>query len=271
MFLGSTGMSSVQSSDPQTIADCGVLIVGGTSGVGRAAAQAFISAGAPRLVLVGRNHDRGEAVRDELGGLAQAEVEFVAADIRDAEGAVRAANEAQNHLQRIDVLINAAAGAHLPALFHYNSVEAIPGLIADLVLPPLLMARTVLPLMRAQCSGCIINVASDAAKVPTPGESVIGAAMAAIVTFSRTLAMESKRDGVRVNVLTPSLIEGTGTAERLIADQFSARLFGKARERADLGVSTPDDQAALMVYLAGPHGRRITGQAISVNGGISAG
>jgi 2-hydroxycyclohexanecarboxyl-CoA dehydrogenase len=168
-------------------------------------------------------------------------------------------------------LINAAAGAHLPALFHYNSVEAIPGLIADLVLPPLLMARMVLPLMRAQSSGCIINVASDAAKVPPPGQSVIGAAMAAIVTFSRTLAMESKRDGVRVNVLTPSLIEGTGTAERLFADPFSARLFGKARERADLGVSTPDDQAALMVYLAGPHGRRITGQAISVNGGISAG
>jgi NAD(P)-dependent dehydrogenase (short-subunit alcohol dehydrogenase family) len=124
--------------------------------------------------------------------------------------------------------------------------------------------------MRAQSSGCIINVASDAAKVPTPGESVIGAAMAAIVVFSRTAAMEAKRDGVRVNVLTPSLVEGTGTAERLFADEFSARLFGKARALAQLGVSTPDDQAALMVYLAGPRGVRITGQAISVNGGISS-
>ena len=89
--------------------------------------------------------------------------------------------------------------------------------------------------------------------------------------FTRTLAMEAKRDGIRVNVLTPSLVAGTGTARRLFDDAFSAALFGKARDLAQLGVSTPEDQAALMVFLAGPHGRRITGQAISINGGISSG
>jgi 2-hydroxycyclohexanecarboxyl-CoA dehydrogenase len=263
-------MASVQPSAPRAIADCGVLIVGGTSGVGRAAARAFVAAGAPRLALVGRNRDRGAAVRDELRELADSEVEFVAADVSDAAGALEAATEAHGHLRHIDVLINAAAGAHLPNLLHRNQLEKIPGIVADLILPPLLMTCAVLPWMRSQSSGCIINVASDAAKVPTPGESIIGAAMAAIVTFSRTLAMEAKRDGIRVNVLTPSLVEGTGTAERLFADDFSARLFGRARELAHLGVSTADDQAALMVYLAGPHGQRITGQAISVNGGISS-
>jgi 2-hydroxycyclohexanecarboxyl-CoA dehydrogenase len=263
-------MPSVQSEDPRTLAESGVLIVGGTSGIGLAAARAFIAAGAPRLVLVGRDRERGAIIGDELRAVSDCDVRFVAADLRDADGALLVASEAQLHLRQVDVLINAAASTHLPALLHNETVETLPEIFTDIALPPLLMTRAVLPLMRAQSSGCIINVASDAAKTPTPGESVIGAAMAAIVAFSRTVAMEAKRDGVRVNVLTPSLVDGTGTAERLFADDFSAKLFDKARARAHLGVSTAGDQAALMVYLAGPHGRRITGQAISVNGGISS-
>jgi 2-hydroxycyclohexanecarboxyl-CoA dehydrogenase len=263
-------MARTQPQRPQDISHSGVLIVGGTSGIGRAAARAFIDGGAPRLVLVGRDRERGAVVCDDLRARSQAEVHFVAADVTDVEGALLVATEAQRHLHRIDVLINAAAAVHLPTLLHDNPIDSLPGILTDIALPPILMTRAVLTLMRAQNSGCIINVASDAAKVPTPGESIIGAAMAAIVAFSRTAAMEAKRDGVRVNALTPSLVEGTGTAERLFADDFSARLFDKARELAHLGVSTPDDQAALMVYLAGPHGRRITGQAISVNGGISS-
>lgn len=136
---------------------------------------------------------------------------------------------------------------------------------------PLLMCSVALPSVRAQKSGLIINVASDAAKIATPGESVIGAVMAGIVMFSRTLTMEAKRDGIRVNALTPSLVEGTATTERLLAGGFSQKLFQKAAMQAHLGVARPEDLAALAVFLAGPGGARITGQAISVNGGISAG
>jgi NAD(P)-dependent dehydrogenase (short-subunit alcohol dehydrogenase family) len=124
--------------------------------------------------------------------------------------------------------------------------------------------------MREQRGGCIINIASDAAKVATPGESLVGAAMAAIVMFTRTVAMEAKRDGVRVNAITPSLVDGTGVTELLFGDEFSGRLFSKARKLAHLGVSQPDEQAALMLYLASPQAAKLTGQAISLNGGISA-
>lgn len=264
-------MPPANASEPRAISDSGVIIVGGTAGIGRAAAGAFIDAGVPRLVLIGRDQDRGRSVRDELrAAAAHARIEFVAADVRGPDQALRAATDARGHLDTVDVLINATGAAQLPALLHHTPVEQVPAVLADLVLPPLLMTRIVLGWMREQSSGCIINVASDAAKVPTPGESVIGAAMSAIVSFSRTLALEAKRDGIRVNVLTPSLVGGTPTAERLFADTFSARLFGKARELAHLGVSTAEDQAALMLFLAGPHAHRLTGQAISVNGGISA-
>jgi NAD(P)-dependent dehydrogenase (short-subunit alcohol dehydrogenase family) len=95
--------------------------------------------------------------------------------------------------------------------------------------------------------------------------------MAAIVMFSKTLAMEAKRFGVRVNALTPSLVEGTAMYAKVRSQGFSAKLFDKAAKLAHLGLAQPEDLAELVVFLAGPHGARLTGQAISLNGGISAG
>ena len=132
------------------------------------------------------------------------------------------------------------------------------------------MMHAVLPGMREQGGGAIVNVASDAAKVATPGETLIGAAMAAIVMFSRAAALEAKRDGVRINVLTPSLIANTPGAELIFGDPFSARMFEKAEALAHLGVAEPEDVAEAILFFAGPAARRITGQALSVNGGISA-
>src|SRR5262249_1380487 len=119
-------------------------------------------------------------------------------------------------------------------------------------------------------ASAIVNVASDAAKVPTPGEAVIGGAMAGIAMFSRTLAMEAKRRKIRVNVVTPSLVN-TLTYNRIMADRFSSKLFSKAIERAHLGIPDAAEVAATVLFLLGPHSSRLTGQVISVNGGISAG
>jgi 2-hydroxycyclohexanecarboxyl-CoA dehydrogenase len=117
--------------------------------------------------------------------------------------------------------------------------------------------------------GSIISVASDAAKVATPGETLVGAAMAAIVMYSKAAALEAKREGVRINVLTPSLISDTPGAALISSDPFSAKLFEKAAAMAHLGVASPADLAAMALFLASPAGARITGQAISINGGIS--
>jgi NAD(P)-dependent dehydrogenase (short-subunit alcohol dehydrogenase family) len=257
--------------EAKSVASSGVMIVGGTSGVGWAAARAFALAGARGVLIVGRDRQCGVDRCEELRALApRAQVAFAEGDAGDLGQARRFVDAAHEHLATIDVLVNAAAATHLPTLFHRTPPEDLGAILGDIVRPTLLVTRLVLAAMREQRRGCIVNVASDAAKVATPGEAVIGAAMSAIVTFTRTLAMEAKRDGVRVNVLTPSLIAGTRTADRLFADDFSARVFDKARSRADLGVSTPEDQAALMLFLASPAAARITGQAISVNGGISA-
>jgi NAD(P)-dependent dehydrogenase (short-subunit alcohol dehydrogenase family) len=123
--------------------------------------------------------------------------------------------------------------------------------------------------MRARGSGAIVTVASDAAKVATPGETLIGAAMAAIVMYSKAAALEVKREGVRINVLTPSLIADTPGAALIAGEPFSAKMFQKAVAMAHLGVAEAADLAAMAVFLASPATRRVTGQAISINGGIS--
>ncbi|MDB6102202.1 MAG: oxidoreductase [Gammaproteobacteria bacterium] len=257
---------------PRRLQDCSVLITGGTSGVGLESAMQFAVAGVPRIALLGRDLARGDAAIGAVSALnPAAQVEFLSCDATTLEGAQRAASWAGDRLGRIDVLVNSTSIGYTPELLHRTPDTDIAPLLAQQTLPPIYMTRCVLPIMRKQRSGVILNIASDAAKVPTPGETIIGAAMAAIVMFSRTLALEAKRDGIRVNVLTPSLIAGTATAERVQKEGFSAKLFAKAASLAHLGVAEPGDLAALIVFLASPGARRITGQSISVNGGISAG
>lgn len=254
------------------IADSGVVITGGSSGIGYATAERFLAAGAPRVLIIGRDEGRGAAARDRLRtGAPGARVEFLSADCNDPGTAERAVAHAEEVVAGIDVLVNATAATFVPNLLFDIPLADIPLILAQQALAPLLMTRAALPAMRARRGGLIVNIASDAAKVPTPGESVIGAAMAAIVTFTRTAALEAKRDGVRVNALTPSLVSGTATTDRILQEgSFSQKLFSKAGSMAHLGIATPADQAELILYLASPAAARLTGQAISLNGGISA-
>lgn len=252
---------------PKRLADSTALLVGGTAGVGLETARQLLAAGVT-VAISGRNAERGAAAVRSLSGLGP--VTFVRGDASTAAGAQDIESEARAELGVIDIMMCSTVPPIVPDLLFRTDIASIPDTIAALTSPPMLMTAAVLGGMRDQRSGVIINVASDAGKSATPGESVIGAAMAAIIMFSRTVAMEAKRDGIRVNVLTPSLIAGTETSERVMKEGFSAKLFAKAASMASLGVADPADLAALAVFLASPEAGRLTGQAISVNGGISA-
>ena len=247
-----------------------IVITGGTSGVGLATAVAFAQAGARKLVLIGRNVERGKNAVDVVTRtVAGAQAEFISADVNDPIGAQEAADQAARTLGGIDVLVNSTVAPYQPTLLHDIAIELIPQILMQQAVGPMLMTRAVLPTMRAQNSGCIINIASDAVKVPTPGETSIGAAMAAIITFSRTLAVEAKRYGVRVNAITHSLIVNTGSYDRAMDQGFSKKIFDRIVSQAKLGLTEPEDLANTILFLASPLARRITGQVISINGGIS--
>jgi NAD(P)-dependent dehydrogenase (short-subunit alcohol dehydrogenase family) len=252
-----------------TASSPGVLLLGGTAGVGLETAIHFASDGA-RVVLLGRNTDRGasarEVVRTRVPGST---VQFVRVDATDPDDAARAEAESRSILGDIDTLICSSGPSQPPRLLADIPIRDLRQRIDEIVLPPLHMMHAALPAMRARGTGAIIVVASDAAKVATPGETLIGAAMAAIVMFSKAAALEVKREGVRINLLTPSLIAGTPGAALIDGEAFSAKMFQKASALAHLGVAESSDLASMAVYLASPAARRMTGQAISINGGIS--
>ncbi|RFA10490.1 oxidoreductase [Subtercola boreus] len=255
----------------RSYADSAVVIAGASSGVGLASALAFVDAGVTRLALLSRSPERGEAARERVQARnPAATVEFIPVDVDDLAAVTRAVALAHQKLGGIDVLVSSVTSAYRPDLLSRIEPSDIAGILTGQALPPMYLTRTVLPYLKEQGGGSIVLVASDAAKVATPGESVLGAAMAAIVMFSRTAAMEAKRDGIRINAVTPSLIAGTATAARVLTDGFSKALFDKAATLAHLGVAEASDLAALIVFLGGPAAAKITGQAISVNGGISA-
>ena len=247
------------------------LIVGGTAGIGYASAAALLAQGLPRLTIAGRTPERGEAACRQLAmRFPLADIRFRRCDARDGEAAQALADAAARDMGGIDILVSSGGGDPLPKLLHEIPVTEIIPTISMIVSGIILPARAVLPHMMTQGGGSIICLASDAAKIATPGESVIGAAMAAIVMFCRGMAIEAKRSGVRVNCLTPSIVRDTPLYDKLMADPFSNKLFAKAESLAGLGVAVPDDLAAMAAFLASPAAARITGQTISVTGGISA-
>lgn len=247
------------------------VVTGGSAGIGMACAQALLAAGTRALVVNGRDAARVGHARDKLQArFPSASVVSCAGDMARPEDAERLMQYAVERFGRIDLLVNSTGGTDIPRLLHETESGDIPGILQRCLQPQLLSCRAALPYLRTGGGGCIVNIASDAAKLPTPGETVIGAAMAGIVMFTRALALEGRRDGIRANVVTPSLTAGTRHYEAVMADPFAGRMFAKAAKLASLGLVDKDDLAGLVVFLASPAAAKITGQAISMTGGISA-
>lgn len=247
-----------------------VLITGGTSGIGLATAHRLAESHSA-IVINGRNGERGAQARAAiLERRPDANVRFIAADVSTQNGVSSLFKATMDGFGApIDVLVNSAGGEFIPTLFHENTPAIVDSVIQHWLISTIYCCLLALPNLAD--GAAIVNVASDAGKVPTPGESVIGAAMAGISMFSRTLAMEAKRRKIRVNVVTPSLVRETLTHDRIMSNAFSSKLFAKALQAAHLGAVDADDVAAAIQFLVGKDAAKVTGQVISINGGISAG
>jgi len=247
------------------------VVTGGTAGIGRACAEALLAAGAGGVLVNGRSAQRAEQAQAEIRmRFPRAQVEICTGDVARPEVAQAVMEQAASRLGRIDLLVNSTGGNDLPKLLYRTQLHEIPDILERCLQPQLLCCAAALPFMREAGRGNIINIASDAGKLPTPGESVIGAAMAGIIMFTRALATEGKRDGIRANVLTPSLTSGTDHFDKVMADPFAGKMFAKAEKMAALGVVAKEELAGLVVFLASAAAAKITGQAISMTGGISA-
>lgn len=255
-----------------TYSETTALLTASSGGIAFATAVALAKAGVPKIMLNGRNEARcRQAVASLLQEIPGTEVDYVVADAARPQSAQALVQKTIERFGSIELLVNAVPGTAMPEPFHKTPESLFQEHVDAHFLSALRMTHAALPYFQEREGGTIIVISSDSGKVPTPGQAVTGALKAALAMFARTLALETSRWGVRVHCIMPSLTRDTYTYDRIMADPFTRKLFEKAASKARLGLPGPQDIASLIVYLAGPEAARMTGQTISVNGGISAG
>jgi len=246
------------------------LVTGSTSGIGLATAELLGRGGAQAVILNGRDGAAGLAEARRLSALVPgATFRFIAADYAD-QGQVDALfAEIATKFGGLDILVHTATGGGPPDLFMALDPAGWQATLEGKLISLMRCCRLAIPMMMERGGGAIVSVASDAAKLATPGEAVIGAAFAGNVMFMKTLAVELARHNIRANVVTPSITRNTKTYDAVMEGEFSRKLFLKAEKRARLGVPVPENIAPIVAFLASPLASHITGQVVSANGGIS--
>ena len=234
-----------------------VLITGGGGAIGRAICARFAEEGA-RLLVADRNGEAAADVAEAVQGKA------LAFDIADYDAARGALANAQ-----IDVLVNNAGWDRFQ-----NFVDTKPDdwdtLIDINLRGPLNMHHIVLPQMIARGRGRIVNISSDAARVGSSGESVYAACKGGIISFSKTLAREVARKGITVNVVCPGPTD-TPILRGFLGEGEAGQKVYEALVRAIpmKRVGQPDDIPGIVAFLASDEAAFITGQVISVSGGLT--
>ena len=247
-------------------------ITGGTAGLGRGIAEAFLAEGAS-VALMARNADKAQKVLDEIGAGDRAI--FVAGDVMqqgDIEGFV---DQTVAHFGRIDILVNNAGGAGDLQPMVNLSDEAFDEAMKWNVYSTFWATRRALRTMLAQKWGRVINISSMEGKHGKPVFTAYTAAKHAINGMTKSLAREVGTEGVTANCICPGLVitdiirnNGPATAEAM-GLTFDEMVTMFAQEAAIKRPNTVEEVAAVAVLLASDAGAGITGAAISVDGGTA--
>jgi NAD(P)-dependent dehydrogenase (short-subunit alcohol dehydrogenase family) len=238
-----------------------VIVTGGTSGIGRAAALRFARQGNKVLVTGRRPGPVEETIREHenIAGLV--------ADVASAEDAKRTIAVAVDRWGRIDSLINnAGAGAILPLAD--TTSDRIADILSVNVLGPGLLAAAALPHLKA-VGGTIVNVSSTFGHKPAAGLSYYAASKAALEHLTRCWALELAPLGVRVNAVAAGPTEsGALTGMMGLSPEQAAAIKEQECARIPLGRrGVPDDVAEWIVLLSGP-ATWVTGQVVAIDGGL---
>ena len=243
------------------------IVTGGGGGIGGATSRRFAEEGA-QVAVFDMNLEAAQKVADGIvaaGGKAQA----FACNITDRAQVDAAVAAAEAQLGPIDILVN-NAGWDIFKPFTKTVPAEWDKLIAINLTGALHMHHAVLPGMVARGGGRIVNIASDAARGGSSGEAVYAACKGGLVALSKTLAREHARHNITVNVVCPGPTDTAllaGFAEGAANPEKLMDAFKKAIPLGRIG--QPDDLAGAIVFLGSSDASFITGQVISVSGGLT--
>lgn len=238
-----------------------VLVTGGASGIGLATCRAFAEAGA-HVVMTDLNAEGGAAAAAELKGVGGG-VEFRKMDITSVESVEGVAAQLKAERNRLDVLVN-AAGWDIIQPFMENTREYWAKIVALNFMGPVQVTRAFLPMLIESGSGRIVNVGSDAGRVGSFGETVYAGAKGGVIAMTKSLAREVVRKNVRVNCVcpgptdTPLFATHTQKMRDALVNAIPMRRLAKTAEVADA-----------ILYFASDRASYVTGQVLSVSGGLT--
>ena len=237
------------------------LVTGGASGIGKAVVLALAARGA-RVGVCDLNAAGAEAVAAEIGGGSLP----VGMDVTDAASVRAGVASAVESLGAPDVLVNAAGWDRIMRFL--DTDEAFwDRVIAINFRGVLATCHAVLPHMVERGSGAVVNVASEAGRAGSSGEVVYSGAKGAVIAFSKAVAREVARYGVRVNVVTPGLTD-TPFLQRNV-DEGHGKLMDAIVKATPLQrLSTPEEVAEAILFLASDRAAFTTGETLSVSGGL---
>jgi NAD(P)-dependent dehydrogenase (short-subunit alcohol dehydrogenase family) len=238
------------------------IVTGASRGIGAATARALDAAGA-RVALVARSADQLADVANEL----QHDAVVIPSDFATAEGPPAAAATALEAFGgRVDVLVN-NAGIAVRRESEAIELEEMDRMWNVNVRAALLLTSAVLPAMLEQGSGSIVSISSISGRRGAPRRAIYAATKAALDGMTRALAMEYGPRGIRANSVAPGVVETDLWRENLAKPGVQDAVLGVIPTRR---VSTAEEVADTIVFLASDASRAITGEVISADGGIHA-
>lgn len=247
-------------------------ITGGTAGLGRGIAEAFLAEGAS-VALFARNAERGEQVLDELRAGERAA--FFAGDAMEQRDIENFIDQAKERFGTLDILVNNAGGAGDLQPIVQLSDETFDQAMKWNVYSTFWAMRRALPAMLEKGDGRIINISSTEGKHGKPVLSAYTAAKHAVNGLTKSVAREVGPGGVTVNAICPGLVitdiirqNGPATAKAM-GMEFEQMIDMFAQESAIKRPNRVEEVAAMAVLLASPEGAGVTGAMLSVDGGTA--
>jgi NAD(P)-dependent dehydrogenase (short-subunit alcohol dehydrogenase family) len=246
------------------------LITGGTSGIGEATALVFAAEGA-KVAITGRRRKLGEHVVTQIersGG----EAIYVEADVTRSIDCRRAIDETLSVFGRIDILFN-NAGIAAHGTLENTAEDDWDRVFRVNVKGVYLMTKSIIPVMRRQGGGVIINNASDWGIVGGPGYAAYSASKGAVVLMTKTVALELARENIRVNAICPgdTFVERWRTDERRNSSGDMEERLKEMGEEMPIGrVGTVEEIAKSVLFLASDDSSFMTGASLIVDGGNTA-
>lgn len=237
------------------------VVTGAASGIGKATAEALADAGAT-VICADIDRANGEAVAGGIRGKGR-KAEYQPVDLTDDASIGAFAETVQAKVGAIDILINGAGwGSTQP--FWENTPELWQKLIALNFVGPMTLVKALLPKMLERGSGKIVNIASDAGRVGSLGETVYSGAKGGLIAFTKSLARETARYNINVNCVCPGPTE---TPLLFAVPEKHLELFKKAIPFRRFG--KPSEIADAVLFFASDRASYITGQVLSVSGGLT--